>query len=50
VPLLLPLQPDLLGFRGALCRGGTREAALDAEACAAIRARIPPSLKAGLAA
>jgi (5-formylfuran-3-yl)methyl phosphate synthase len=37
---LLALRPDLLGFRGALCRG-SRDAALDPDACAAIRALIP---------
>jgi dihydroneopterin aldolase len=37
---LLALRPDLLGFRGALCQG-SRNAALDADACAAIRALIP---------
>jgi len=41
VPSLLPLAPDLLGFRSALCRNGARGAALDARACAAIRALIP---------
>ena len=30
VPSLLALQPDLLGFRGALCRGGDRAKPLDA--------------------
>ncbi|MEX0744361.1 MAG: (5-formylfuran-3-yl)methyl phosphate synthase [Phycisphaeraceae bacterium] len=54
VPFLLPLQPDLIGFRGALCRGGARDAALDPEACAAIRELIPrcseSSIKPGLAA
>jgi (5-formylfuran-3-yl)methyl phosphate synthase len=40
VPKLLPLAPDLLGFRGALCNG-SRGAALDPAACAAIRALIP---------
>ncbi len=42
VPKLLALHPDLLGFRGALCQGGAREAGLDPEACASIRALIPP--------
>lgn len=41
IPALLPLAPDYLGFRGALCRGG-RTAALDAArvraVCAAVRA------------
>jgi dihydroneopterin aldolase len=40
VPELLPLAPDLLGFRGALCNG-SRGASLDPAACAAIRALIP---------
>jgi len=40
VPELLTLSPDLLGFRGALCRGG-RSASLDAASCASIRALIP---------
>ena len=40
VPELLTLSPDLLGFRGALCRG-RRSAALDPASCAAIRALIP---------
>lgn len=40
VPNLLPLAPDLLGFRGALCCG-FRSASLDPAACAAIRALIP---------
>jgi dihydroneopterin aldolase len=42
VPLLLPLLPDLIGFRGALCRHGAREAGLNADSCASIRALIPP--------
>lgn len=54
VPLLLPLGPDLLGFRGVLCRDGTRNAPLDTDACAAIRTLIPRGaeciLKPGLAA
>jgi len=37
---LLALRPDLLGFRGALCQG-SRNAALDKDATAAIRALIP---------
>jgi dihydroneopterin aldolase len=37
---LLALAPDVLGFRGALCRG-SREARLDADACRAVRALIP---------
>lgn len=41
VPPLLALQPDLLGFRSALCRDGARNASLDLEACAGIRSLIP---------
>lgn len=32
IPALLPLQPDYLGFRGALCQGHQRSAALDPDA------------------
>jgi dihydroneopterin aldolase len=42
VPDLLTLAPDLLGFRGALCRG-RRSASLDPASCASIRALIPQS-------
>jgi (5-formylfuran-3-yl)methyl phosphate synthase len=42
VPALLALGPDLLGFRGALCRGSARNACFDALAAASIRALIPP--------
>jgi len=38
---LLRLGPDYLGFRGALCRGGRRDAPLDAAGLAAIRTLIP---------
>jgi uncharacterized protein (UPF0264 family) len=41
VPALLALGPDLLGFRGALCRGGRRGEPLDSVRLAAIRAAIP---------
>jgi dihydroneopterin aldolase len=41
VPRLLPLRPDFLGFRGALCKGGARAAELDAEAVAMIRDLMP---------
>jgi dihydroneopterin aldolase len=41
VPDLLALGPDLLGFRGALCAGQARDAALDGACCGAIRALIP---------
>jgi (5-formylfuran-3-yl)methyl phosphate synthase len=38
---LLRLEPDLIGFRSALCQGAARDAALDPAACAAIRKLIP---------
>ncbi|MGA7456930.1 MAG: (5-formylfuran-3-yl)methyl phosphate synthase [Methyloceanibacter sp.] len=41
VPSLLALQPDLLGFRGALCQGGDRAKPLDPERLAGVRALIP---------
>lgn len=40
VPLLLPLQPDLLGFRGALCEAG-RDSRLNPDRIRQIRAIIP---------
>lgn len=40
IPRLLPLAPDYLGFRGALCRGG-RGGRIDPAALAAVRAAIP---------
>ena len=36
IPLLMRLRPDILGFRGALCRAGEREAALDPLAVRAV--------------
>jgi uncharacterized protein (UPF0264 family) len=41
VPALLSLEPDLLGFRGALCRGGSRREPFDPVAAASVRALIP---------
>jgi (5-formylfuran-3-yl)methyl phosphate synthase len=41
VPSLVTLQPDLIGFRGALCQNGDRAMPLDPERLAAIRALIP---------
>ncbi len=38
---LLALEPDVLGFRGALCAASERRAALDAAALADIRLAIP---------
>jgi (5-formylfuran-3-yl)methyl phosphate synthase len=43
IPCLLPLSPDILGFRGGLCCAGSRTAELDAEAIAAVRRAIAPS-------
>jgi dihydroneopterin aldolase len=40
---LLALEPDLIGFRGALCRESDRRQPLDANRLAAIRALIPKS-------
>jgi len=42
IPELLAIEPDYLGFRGALCRNGERGQVLDQDAFAAIRAAIPP--------
>ena len=39
---LLPLVPDYLGFRGALCEQGRREDCLTAARVAALRELIPP--------
>jgi dihydroneopterin aldolase len=44
VPRLLPLAPDLLGFRSALCRAGNRKGELDPNAIAIIRGLIPTQL------
>jgi dihydroneopterin aldolase len=41
VPRLMLVKPDVLGFRGALCRGHDRRAALDPQAVALIRDLIP---------
>jgi dihydroneopterin aldolase len=41
VPRLLALDPDVLGFRGALCAGGDRQAGIDLAAVKAIRRLIP---------
>ena len=41
VPRLLLLEPDYLGFRGALCVGRNRTASIDPEAIAIIRELIP---------
>nr|WP_196242350.1 (5-formylfuran-3-yl)methyl phosphate synthase [Azospirillum oleiclasticum] len=41
IPALLPLRPDYLGFRGALCAGGDRGGVLDTAALGAVRSAIP---------
>jgi (5-formylfuran-3-yl)methyl phosphate synthase len=41
IPRLLPLKPDVLGFRRALCGGLDRQSRIDAAAVAAVRALIP---------
>jgi len=43
VPRLLPLAPDVLGFRCALYAGGERTAALDPAAFRLVRELIPPA-------
>ena len=44
VPVLLPLEPDYLGFRGALCWEGQRTAGLDPHRCS----RIFEAVRAGM--
>ena len=41
---LLGLQPDYLGFRGALCSGGQRQMAIDVHAARKVRALIPVTI------
>jgi len=41
IPRLLPLAPDYLGFRGALCAGSDRTAPLDPAAFLLVRELIP---------
>jgi dihydroneopterin aldolase len=45
IPRLLLLSPDILGFRGALCAGKDRTAALDPAAIDEIRGLIPTDLR-----
>ncbi|HSD59354.1 MAG TPA: (5-formylfuran-3-yl)methyl phosphate synthase [Burkholderiales bacterium] len=40
IPVLLPVAPDYLGFRGAICDGRSRTASLDSSALREVRARI----------
>ena len=46
VPRLLPLRPDILGFRGALCAKGERTAELDPKAISLVRDLIPSDRRA----
>lgn len=48
IPSLLPLAPDYLGFRGALC-GGDRRATLDPAALDRVRAAMPATRRAASA-
>lgn len=48
IPRLLPLAPDYLGFRGALC-GGDRRATLDPVALGRVRAAMPATRRAASA-
>jgi uncharacterized protein (UPF0264 family) len=41
VPQLLALGPDVLGFRGGLCRESLRTSRIDADAVRAVRSAIP---------
>lgn len=41
VPYLLSFAPDVLGFRGGLCRAGDRTGEIDADGVAAVRRAIP---------
>jgi uncharacterized protein (UPF0264 family) len=45
---LLTIEPDYLGFRGALCSGSNRNQSLDAKAFAKIRSAIPELESIGL--
>jgi uncharacterized protein (UPF0264 family) len=40
IPALMAQQPNVLGFRGAACKGGAREGALDLSGVAALRDEI----------
>lgn len=47
IPRLLPMAPDFLGFRGALCDQSQRTGAIELEAVRQIRALIPDTRPAG---
>jgi FolB domain-containing protein len=49
VPRLLPLRPDYLGFRGALCHGRVRDGDIDVASVRLIRDLIPRVLDRGIA-
>jgi dihydroneopterin aldolase len=49
VPRLLPMSPDFLGFRGALCDQSRRTSGIELEAVAQIRSLIPDERPAGVA-
>src|SRR5262245_51407454 len=44
IPRLLPLAPDVLGFRRALCVDHDRKARIDPDAVAAVRSLIPADM------
>jgi dihydroneopterin aldolase len=44
IPRLLPLAPDVLGFRRALCADHDRNARIDPDAVAAVRSLIPADM------
>ena len=50
VPVLAALDPDYLGFRTALCRGGERGGALDPASCAILAAQLAALVSAAPAA
>jgi len=50
IPRLLPMVPDFLGFRGALCGQSERTGAIELEAVRQVRALIPDARPAGAAA
>ncbi|MEP9373987.1 (5-formylfuran-3-yl)methyl phosphate synthase [Mesorhizobium sp. KR1-2] len=50
IPRLLPMMPDFLGFRGALCDQSQRTGAIELEAVRQIRALIPDARPAGATA
>ena len=49
IPGLLALEPDILGFRGALCAGSDRVGAIEPRAFTAVRAAIPGGTRTSLA-